>query len=146
MTKINVYLTFDDNCEKAFNFYQSIFGGEFVAKSRFSEMPPGPDYHIPDDEKEKLMHITLPISKETVLMGSDKLHGFGPELTVGNNFSISVNTDSLKESERVFKQLSEGGQIIMPMEKTFWGSYFGMLTDKFGINWMVSFSENETTQ
>lgn len=140
MATINVYLTFDGNCEKAFEFYKSVLGGEFLSKSRFSDMPPDPRFPVPEEQKSRLMHVSLPISRESVLMGSDKLSGHGPELKFGNNFSVSISVDSKGEADRVFRELGAGGQVIMPMENTFWGSYFGMFSDKFGINWMVSFS------
>nr|MBS0037653.1 VOC family protein [Saprospiraceae bacterium] len=139
MTTVNVYLNFNGNCEKAFNFYQSVLGGEFTYKGKFGEMPPQEGMPpLADADKDKIMHISLPISKETVLMGSDTLEAFGPKSVVGNNFSISINTDSTQEADRLFKKLSEGGKVIMAMEKTFWGAYFGMLTDKFEINWMIN--------
>ncbi len=139
MTTLNAYLTFNGNCEEAFNFYKSIFGGEFAHVARFKEMPPSD--HCPpvtEEDKEKIMHISLPISKECILMGSDTSEAFGPPPTFGNNFSLSINTDTTEEVDRIFKALSEGGQVIMPAEKTFWDAYFGMCTDKFGIQWMVS--------
>lgn len=138
MPTINVYLTFNGNCRKAFEFYKSVFGGEFQNLSTFGEMPPQEGMPpIAEEMKNNLMHVSLPISDETVLMGSDT-GGWGPELNVGNNFSISVNADSNEESDKIFNALSAGGTITMPLANTFWGSYFGMLTDKFGINWMVS--------
>lgn len=138
MMKINPYLTFDGNCEEAFKFYQSVFGGEIPYMGRFKDMPAESGYEVPDEEKEKIMHVSLPIGKETVLMGSDSSNAFGHATVQGNNFSISVNTDSEEETERIFKALAEGGKVNMPLEKTFWQSYFGMLTDKFGIHWMVN--------
>jgi len=143
MTTVNIYLTFNGYCEEAFNFYRSVFGGEFHTISRFKEMPPMKDMTYPAEEAERLMHISLPISKETVLMGSDSSLAFGPPPVIGTNYSISVTVDSKKEADRVFEALSEGGKIGMPMDKTFWGSYFGMFTDKYGINWMVSFEAEE---
>jgi len=137
-TSINPYLTFKGNCEEAFNFYKSVFGGKFTYVGRFKEMPAEDGKPLPEELGEKLMHISLPISKETTLMGSDTAEGFGPPIIVGNNFSISINAPSEKEADRLYNELSNGGIAVMPMSKTFWGSYFGMLTDKFGINWMVS--------
>ena len=93
------------------------------------------------EEGNKIMHVSLPISKETALMGSDTGGEWAPKITKGNNFSISINADSKEEADRLFNELSAGGKVTMPMEKTFWGSYFGMFTDKFDINWMVSFDE-----
>lgn len=135
MAIINPYLTFDGNCETAFNFYRSVFGGEFNYIGRFKDMPA--EYKVPDAEKEKIMHVSLPISKETVLMGSDSSESFGGKPNFGNNFSISISTPEKAEADRLFKALSEGGTVTMPMENAFWGDYFGMLVDKFGINWMV---------
>lgn len=135
---INVYLTFEDNCKEAFDFYKSIFGGEFESISRFADMPPSAEYPVPESDKDKIMHVTLPIGGETVLMGSDSSSGFGPPIVVGNNFSISVDTSNKEEADRIFASLSENGNINMPLEDTFWDSYFGSCTDKFGIQWMVS--------
>lgn len=144
MTTVNVYLTFKGNCREAFEFYQSVFGGEFKDLSPFGDMPPQEGMPpIPEEMKDQLMHISLPISKETVLMGSDAGGEWAPSISVGNNFSISVNTDDKAEANRIFGGLSAGGQVAMPMADTFWGSYFGMFTDKFGINWMVSYAPPE---
>ena len=93
-----------------------------------------------EEEGNRIKHVSLPISKETILMGSDST-SFSGEVTFGNNFSVSINTDSKEEADKLFNGLSAGGKITMPMEKTFWGAYFGMFTDKFGINWMVNFDE-----
>jgi len=143
MTTVNVYLTFDGNCEEVFHFYKSVFGGEFGYLGRFKEMPQTDGKEMPESDGEKIMHVSLPISKETMLMGSDALEGFSPPLHKGNNFGISITTDSKEEADRLFNSLSTGGTVGMPMQNTFWGSYFGMFTDKFGINWMVSFSETK---
>jgi len=138
MTTINPYLTFNGNCEAAFNFYKSVFGGEFPYAGKFKDMPADPDYPVSEADKEKIMHISLPISKETILMGSDSSEAFGQAGVMGNNFSISVNTDTVEEVTRIYNELSAGGVIKMPLNKTFWGAYFGMFTDKFGIHWMVN--------
>lgn len=138
-TTVNIYLTFAGNCREAFEFYQSVFGGEFPYVGTFGEMPAQEGTPpIPDEMKDQIMHISLPISDETTLMGSDAGGEWAPNLKVGNNFSISVNTGNTDEAERIFNGLAEGGTITMPLEKTFWEAYFGMLTDKFGINWMVN--------
>lgn len=137
MAAINPYLTFNGNCEEAFNFYKSVFGGEFPYLGRFNEMPA--EYKIPEDQGEKIMHVSLPIGNGTVLMGSDNSKEYGEATIIGNNFSISLNTDSEDEAKRLFDALSAGGKVSMPLEKTFWGALFGMLVDKFGIQWMVNF-------
>ncbi len=139
-TTINPYLTFNGNCEEVFTFYKSVFGGEFQHVGRFGDMPEQEGSQpLTDELKNRIMHISLPISPETVLLGSDTFGAWADQLIVGNNFSISITTDSRENADRLFVGLSAGGQVTMPMNKTFWGSYFGMLTDKFGINWMISF-------
>ncbi len=140
MKAVNPYLNFSGNCEEAFNFYQSVFGGEFAAQMRFKDVPA--EYQMDASEGEKIMHIALPIGQATVLMGSDRPAAMGPT-TTGNNSSISISTESEAEATRVFNGLSAGGQVTMPLEKAFWGSYFGMLTDRFGIQWMVSYDYNQ---
>ena len=143
MVKINPYLNFGGNCFEAFEFYKSIFGGAFPYVGRFSDMPPQEGMkELPASEANRIMHVSLPISKETVLMGSDSGGDWAPALVKGNNFSISISMDSQDEADRIFNGLSEGGKITMPLGKTFWGDYFGMLEDKFGVNWMMSFNEN----
>lgn len=140
MTTVNIYLTFDGNCKEAFEFYKSVFGGDFPYVGTFGEMPQHDGMPAINEEmKNRIMHITLPISKETCLMGSDTGGEWATNFKNGNNFSVSVNTDSIEEADRIFNGLSEGGKVTMPMAKTFWESYFGMFTDKFGINWMVNF-------
>lgn len=142
MTTVNTYLTFNGNCEEAFTFYKSVFGGEFSSVNKYKDMPPMEAQEISESEKERIMHVSLPISKETSLMGSDTNSQFG-EVRFGNNFSISINTDSKEDADKFFDKLSAGGKVTMPMEETFWGSYFGMFKDKFEINWMVSFDKNQ---
>lgn len=144
MKTVNPYLNFEGDCKAAFELYRSVFGGEFSYIGTFGEMPPQEGMPpLPDSEKSKIMHVSLPINKETVLMGSDTSEAFGPKMITGNNISVSINTDSQKEADRLFKGLSEGGKITMPMEKTFWGAYFGMFTDRYGINWMVNYDLEE---
>jgi PhnB protein len=140
MATVNVYLNFDGTCEAAFNLYKSVFDGEFTYLGRFGEIP-SPDRPIPDAVKNQIMHMALPISGETMLMGSDSPESFGvPKLVPGNNYSIMVSVSSPEEAEKIYKGLSAGGKIIMPLEKTFWADLYGMWTDKFGINWMVDYT------
>ena len=143
MTTVNVYINFDGNCEEAFNFYKTVFGGEFSYLGRFRDMPEMEGMPaLPEEHQNRIMHVSLPISKETVIMGSDTGVESGPKLQIGNNFSIFINTDSKTEADRLFNELSSGGEIHMPMQSTFWGDYFGTFADKFGINWMIGFEEN----
>jgi Uncharacterized protein conserved in bacteria len=140
MALVNVYLTFNGNCEEAFTFYKSVFGGEFPYIGRFKDMPPSEDGKVSEADMDKIMHVSLPISKETMLMGSDTGGEWASSFKQGNNFSISVNADSKEEADKIFNALADGGQVTMPLNNTFWGDYFGMLTDKFGIGWMMSYN------
>lgn len=136
MAAVNPYITFNGTCEEAFNFYKSVFGGDFPYSGKYKDMPS--EYPIKEEDKEKIMHISLPIGN-TVLMGSDAAAGFGDNFKEGNNITISINADSEEEATRIFGGISGGGIISMPLNKTFWGALFGMCTDKFGINWMVNY-------
>jgi len=142
MATVNVYLNFDGNCEQAFTFYKSVFGGEFPYIGRFNEMPPQEGMPpLPAEMGNKIMHVSLQISNETSIMGSDTGGEWAASFKQGNNFSVSINADNKEEADKLFNGLSNGGTVTMPINKTFWGDYFGMFTDKFGINWMVSFNE-----
>jgi PhnB protein len=145
MATTNTYLNFNGNCEEAFTFYKSVFGGEFTYLGRFSEMPPSDDYKLSVEDSKKLMHVSLPIGA-SILMGSDIIGEQMKDFVVGSNFSISVNTDSKDEAELMFNALAQNGIVTMPLANTFWGDYFGMLTDKFGVNWMISFNDQSQTQ
>ena len=101
-------------------------------------MPCEEDQQIPEEDAEKIMHVSLPIGKDSTIMGSDSSESFGKKLVVGNNITISINADNEEEAHRIFNSLSEGGDVMMPLNKTFWAALFGMFTDKFGINWMVN--------
>ena len=141
MKAINPYLNFNGNCEEAFNFYKSVFGGEFAMLMRFKDIPAeemDADHQMPDSEGQKIMHVSLPVGQSTILMGSDVPSVMGM-VQNGSNFAIAISTDSEAETDEIFNGLSAGGQVTMPLDKVFWGSYFGMLTDKFGIQWMVSY-------
>lgn len=140
MATVNPYLNFGGNCEEAFNFYKSVFGGVFLTVMRFKEVPA--EYQMAESESQKIMHVALPIGQGTILMGSDTPAAMG-SVTSGNNYSIAIGADSEAEANKLFKGLSAGGQVTMPLDKAFWGSLFGMLTDKFGIQWMVSYDYNQ---
>jgi PhnB protein len=138
MAQINPYLIFNGNCEAAFTFYKSVFGGEFPYMGKFKDMPQADGSQVNDADADRVMHVSLPISNETILMGSDATSQSG-EVTFGDNISVSVNTGSEAEARRIFESLAVGGIIKMPIDKTFWGALFGMCTDQFGINWMVNY-------
>ncbi len=134
---LSIYVNFAGTCREAFEFYRSVFGGEFSNVMAFSDMPPSEDAPIPDGWQDKVMHVSFPIGN-SVLMGSDAPPGFGPPLTVGTNYSVSFSASSREEADRVFAALSEVGQVTMELADMFWGDYFGALTDRFGVNWQVS--------
>ena len=144
MATVNLDLVFNGNCKEAFDFYKSVFGGEYSYFGKYKDMPSYDSNEISAEDAEKIMHISLPISKETSLMGNDHIEYFGRNTVFGNNFSLSINAESKEEADRLYNSLSAGGDLGMPMGDTFWDAYFGMLTDKFGVNWMVSFEENHT--
>ncbi|MDD3459316.1 MAG: VOC family protein [Weeksellaceae bacterium] len=134
---LNPYLNFDGNAEEAFRFYQSVFGGELFIQ-KMSEAP-GME-NLSDDEKNRAMHVGIPIGKGQYLMASDCLPSHGQILKQGNNNYISISTETRDEADRIFNALSAGGQIEMPMEDMFWGDYFGSFVDKFGVCWMINYA------
>ncbi len=136
MTTANPYIHFNGNCEEAFNFYRSVIGGEFLQLSRFKDVPS--EHTLPETESDKILHVALPLTQTSVIMGSDVPDAF-PKAITGTNFYISLNTDSEEEASRIFNELSSGGQVTMPLDKTFWGAYFGMFVDKYRVQWMVSY-------
>ena len=138
MPFLNVYLNYNGNCEEAFNHYKSVFGGEFSMFSRFSDMPSGEEA-MPASEADKILHVSLLVGTAgCVLMASDCPPSFTNGIQ-GNLFTVSINADSKEEADRLFSALSEGGNVGMPIANMFWGAYFGMCTDKFGVQWMVNY-------
>jgi PhnB protein len=139
---INPYLNFNGNTEEAFEFYRSVFGGEFVGGGimRFKDMPGCDEGSGPSEaELEKVMHVCLPIGEGHYLMGTDSLESMGQKVTMGDNFSINVSPGSKDDADRLFSGLGDGGTVIMPMQDMFWGAYWGLLKDKFGVQWMVNY-------
>ncbi len=133
--KTHSYLNFAGNAEEAFNFYKSVFGGEFSSVVRFKDFPME-GVEIPKADEDKVMHIALPIG-DNLLMASDVLESQGQQLVQGNNNYVLVNPDSKEEADRIFNGLSQGADIEMPIADQPWGDYFGSLKDKFGVMWMV---------
>ncbi len=134
---LSPYLLFGGNCREAFDYYRSVFGGEFAICMTFGDAPP--DMNVPDEAKDAIMHVSLPVGS-SVLMGSDILPTMGPPRSQGNNFSITVEPESREHADKLFAGLSDGGTVSMPMEDVFWGDYFGSCTDRFGNSWMVTFT------
>jgi PhnB protein len=141
MASVSIYLNFNRNTEEAFNFYKSVFGGEFTGGGigrykdipRTEGMPP-----LKDIDKNLIMHIELPISGGHVLMGSDAPESMGFKVTFGNNMYINIEPDTRAETKRLFDALSSDGNITMELQEMFWGAYFGSCTDKFGVQWMFN--------
>lgn len=139
MTKLHTYLNFAGNAEEAFEFYRSVFGGEFSSLVRFDDMPmEGVD--IRDEDGKKIMHISLPIGEDSILMASDTLESLGQQLRPGNNAYISVHPTNREEADRIFTALADGGDVEMPIADQAWGDYYGSLEDRFGVHWMVNHS------
>ena len=137
--KLNPYLNFDGNAEEAFQFYQTVFGGE-LSMLRMSDGP-GME-NLSEAEKNLMLHISLPIGDGQHLMASDCVKSFGHVLTLGNNNYISVAPDSREETARIFNALSVGGTVEMPLDDMFWGDYFASFKDKYGVCWMLNFNPN----
>jgi PhnB protein len=141
MATLNPYLNFAGNTEEAFNFYRSVFGGDFTFLQRFKDTPESG--RVPEKEKNMLMHVALPVGKGNTLMATDALESMGHKLIVGNNIQLSLEADSKDEAEKLLTGLSAGGTVLMPLQDTFWGAYFGMVKDKFGIQWMVNYTHKK---
>ena len=133
---IAAYLTFNGNTEEAFNFYRTALEGKLTNVQRFGDSPHGEQ--MPDADKKKIMHIALEAPHGVTLMGNDHLDAMGGSFIAGNNFSLSLHPDSEALSDKLFKNLSAGGKVIVPMSKAAWGDYFGMFFDKFKIKWMIN--------
>jgi PhnB protein len=139
MARVSTYLNFARNTEEAFNFYKQVFGTEFEGEvSRFSSVPAQPDRPLAEEDKNLIMHVSLPILAGHVLMGTDAPESMGFKVNPGNNMFIMLEPDTRAETDKLFKALAEGGKIEMALQEMFWGDYYGSLTDKFGIQWMFN--------
>ena len=140
MPQVSTYLNFPGTTEEAFNFYKSVFGGEFEGGiSRIGEIPPQEGMpEISEESKNKVMHVCLPILGVHKLMGTDATPEMGFSLTMGNNVYISLHPDTRAEADKLFMALSNGGKVEMPMQDMFWGDYYGSLSDKYGVGWMIN--------
>lgn len=145
MASVSTYLNFARNTEEVFNFYKTVFGGEFVGGiHKFSEVPPQEGQPpMAEADKNLVMHIALPILGGHVLMGTDAPESMGFTLIEGNNVNISLSPDTRAEADKLFAALSTGGKISMPLAEMFWGDYFGSFTDKYGVNWMINCSSKK---
>jgi PhnB protein len=141
MARVNTYLNFPRNTEEAFNFYKSVFGGNFggMGIARFGDIPAQEGMPaLAEKDKNLVMHIELPILGGHVLMGTDAPESMGFHVNAGNNVHISVEPDSRSETKKLFEALSAGGKITMELQDMFWGAYYGSVTDKYGVQWMVN--------
>ena len=141
MKSVDFYLHFNGDCEKAMNFYKSIFGGDFISVQRYSQIPGSEKMN--EEDKEKMIHMSLKISESCTLMGSDVVTNMVDRVSFGNNYHICLQSSSEREPDKVFPALSQSGVIEMPMNKTFWGAYFGMCIDRFGVQWMINYTETK---
>jgi PhnB protein len=139
MALINPHINFNGNTEEAFNFYKSVFGGEFAKIMRFKDLA-STAFPLAENEANKIMHIALPIGKN-ILMGNDVPESMGPVNENENRSKIAISAESREEADKLFSGLSAGGNIEVPIGDSPWGSYFGMFRDKFGIEWMVDFDQ-----
>jgi PhnB protein len=144
MAQINPHINFNGNAEEAFTFYKSVFGGEFAKIIRFKDIS-SPEFPVPENEANKIMHIALPIGKN-FLMANDVPESMGKTNENENRSKIVINAESKEEADNLFNGLSAGGQIEMPISDSPWGSYFGMFRDKYGIEWMVDFDPKNIGQ
>ena len=141
MATINPYINFNGNAEEAFEFYRSVFGGKFAKIVRFKDLS-SPDFKVPDKEMNKIMHIALPIGKNT-LMANDVPESMGRVNENENRSKISVRTESRQEADKLFVGLAAGGNVEMPIGDSPWGTYFGMFRDKYGIEWTIEFDPSK---
>ena len=140
MATINPYINFNGNAEEAFNFYKSVFGGEFETIVRFKDLE-GPEFPVPKNDANKIMRIVLPIGGNT-LIANDVPESMGPVNENENRSKIAISAETKEEADKLFKGLSEGGAVEMPMAESPWGTYFAMFRDKYGIEWTVEFDSN----
>jgi len=137
MPLINPHINFNGNAEEAFNFYKSVFGGEFAKIIRLKDIST-PEFPVAENDANKIMHIALPIGPN-FLIANDVPEWMGKVNENENRSKISISAESREEADRLFSGLSAGGEIEMPIADSPWGSYFGMFRDKFGIEWIVDF-------
>lgn len=146
MASVSTYLNFARNTEEAFNFYKSVFGGEFFGQGimRFGDIPPMPDAPpMAEEDKNLVMHVELRILNSHSLMGTDAPESMGFKVNFGNNSFINLQPDTRVETKQLFDKLSAGGKVGMDLQDMFWGDYFGSCTDKFGVQWMFNCSEKK---
>lgn len=140
MARVSTYLNFARSTEEAFTFYRNVFRSEFSQPiHRFAEIPPAPGAPpLSEADKQLVMHVELPILGGHVIMGTDAPESMGFTVTSGNSVTINLEPDTRGETERLYRELSEGGKADMPLRDQFWGAYFGICVDRFGTRWMFN--------
>ncbi|MES2006048.1 MAG: VOC family protein [Bacteroidota bacterium] len=141
MLHLDPYLNFPGTTEEVMIFYQSVLGGQFAIFQRYKDTPGGEKMN--ESDQEKMLHISLKLENGITIMATDFLESMGQQLEPGNNFHLCIQAESEKEVDKLFAALSAGGSVEMPVNKTFWGAYFGMCRDKYGIQWMINFDLNK---
>jgi PhnB protein len=144
MATVSTYLNFERDTEAAFNFYKSIFGGEFFGEGimRMGDVPPQDGMPpLSDEDQNLVMHVELKILGGHSMMGTDAPESMGFKLNKGNNMHINLQPDTREETNRLFEALSDGGQVTMELQDMFWGDYFGSCIDKYGVHWMFNCGE-----
>lgn len=147
MGSVHIYLNFVRNTEQAFNFYKKVFGTEFSGPiGRFGDIPASPEMPpLSDEDKNLVMHVSLPLMGGLILMGTDAPESMGFKVVMGNNVHISLSPDTRAETEALFNALAEGGKVQQPLGDMFWGAYYGSLCDQFGVYWMFNCEERKAT-
>ena len=140
MAKAHPYLHFNGNCEEVFNFYRSVFGGDFESLSRYKDVPL--DQPVEASESDRILHIALPLGSDSVLMGSDVPEAF-PKAMPGTNYYISLSVETRLIADKIFHSLCSGGRIAMHLGDMFWGAYFGMVIDRYNVQWMISYDKQD---
>lgn len=140
MKTVTPIITFDGNAGEAFEFYKSVFGGEFSSMLRYRDMQM--TANLPEEELDRIAHVGLPLASDYMIMGGDSLNSFGKPLKMGNNVGITLEPSDAQEADRLFKALSDGGEIEMPLEQTEWAEKFGQCIDRFGIQWVINYTGN----
>lgn len=144
MAKLHAYLNFNGNCKAAFDFYQTVFDTPLVGTYRFGDMPPDPNFSIPESDSDKIMHTALRINDDVMLMGSDCIENFGHKAVFGTATYIMLDTDTIEEARELHTKLSDQAQTIeMDLGETFFAELYSSFTDRFGISWMIHYEGNK---
>ncbi|WP_312553073.1 VOC family protein [Empedobacter brevis] len=144
MAKVHAYLNFNGDCEQAFKFYETVFDTQNTGMHRMGDMPPSPDFQVPESAKDKVMHTALFVNESTMIMGSDVVEEFGQKYVQGNNVYVMLDTGSAEEAKKLFDRLSVNAKVMeMPLGEQFFAELFASFVDQFGIPWMIHFEGNK---